>query len=297
MSIKNKTIEIFNKTNHPFFLKKDQIIGSLEFVNTVHFNATISPKVSKNKEGVWYENIKMGYLTETDRNRLLQFLFKHESIFAKSLEELGTTDVLTHEIITKDNCPVAKRPYRLEHSKREAMNKIIGELLSANIIEESTSPYSAPALLVKKSDDSERLVIDYRALNEKIVQENTFNLNVNDVFDFLFGKKYFSTLDLKSGYYQIKMAEEHKEKTAFSTHTNHYQFLKCPMGLKNAPSTFQRLMIKVLGKLQFQCVAVFLDDILIASPTLEKHFEDLRKVFECLEKAKLRLHPSKCFFF
>lgn len=299
LSVYEGKIQIYNYNNFEFFLKENITIGFLFHIKGEHMNATVFPtnpqKVS-NTEAPWYTKLKFGELDDEIKNRLLKFLIFNEKVFAKSLNDLGATDILQHEIKTKDNLPVAKRPYRLEHSKRESMSKIIEELLAANIIEESTSPYSAPALLVRKQDGSDRLVIDYRALNEKIVQSNTFNLNVNDVFDFLHGKNFFSTLDLKSGYYQINMAREDKSKTAFSTHENHYHFLKCPMGLKNAPSTFQRLMIKVLGKLQFKSVAVFLDDILIASETLESHFNDLENVFNCLKQANLKLHPSKCFF-
>ena len=273
-----------------FFGEKER-----EHVNATVFNKNIDES-SANDNEKWLEKIKIGDVDKENIEKFIDFLVKNEKIFAKSLKDLGTTHILEQEINTIDEVPVTKRPFRLEHSRREAMDQIIDEMLEANILEESTSAYCAPALLVKKSDGSDRLVIDYRSLNEKIVKENNFNLNVNEIFDFLYGKVVFSTLDLRSGYYQIKLAKKDRHKTAFSTQKGHFQYKVSPMGLCHSPTVFQRLMQKVLGKLQYKCLAIFLDDVLVASESIEGHFEDLKKVFHCLREANLKLPPSKCHF-
>lgn len=267
----------------------------------VHVNATVFNKNSDHSQVVvdepWLKKVKIGEVGEENMEIITKFLERNEKVFAKSLMDLSTTHILEQEINTIDDIPVTKRSFRLEHSRREAMNRIIDEMLEANILEESTSGYNAPALLVKKSDGSDRLVIDYRSLNEKIIKENNFNLNINEIFDFLHGKIVFSTLDLRSGYYQIKLSKKDRHKTAFSTQKGHFQYKVSPMGLCHSPTVFQRLMQKVLGKLQYKTLAIFLDDVLVASESIDDHLKDLENVFGSLKEANLKLHPSKCHFF
>ena len=139
--------------------------------------------------------------------------------------------------------------------------------------------------------------IDYRKVNE-ITRKDTYPIpRVDDTLDTLAGSTWFSTLDLKSGYWQVKVAEEHWEKTAFYTQESLFEFNVMPFGLCNAPATFQRLMNVVLAGLQWTSCLVYIDDIIVVGSTFDLHLCNLQKVFERLKQADLKLHPQKCHFF
>lgn len=119
---------------------------------------------------------------------------------------------------------------------------------------------------------------------------------IDDTLDLLAESKFFTTLDLRSGYWQVQMEKDSREKTAFVTHSGLYEFLVMPFGLCNAPATFQQLMETVLAGLVGECCLVYLDDILVIGETFEDHLNNLQKVFSRLKEANLRLHPKKCYF-
>ena len=141
-----------------------------------------------------------------------------------------------------------------------------------------------------------RLVIDYRKLNGITIEDRFPIPNIDDIFDKLGRCQYFTTLDLAQGFHQIEMDERDIHKTAFSTANGHYEFLRMPFGLKNAPSTFQRLMNEVLREHIGKICLVYLDDILIFSTSVEEHIESLDKVLNCLTKANLKIQLGKCSF-
>ena len=159
--------------------------------------------------------------------------------------------------------PIARAPYRLAPAEMKEMMTQLQELLNKGFIRPSTSPWGAPVLFVKKKDGSMRMCIDYRELN-KVTVKNKYPLpRIDDLFDQLQGASYFSKIDLRSGYHQLKVREEDVPKTAFRTRYGHYEFLVMPFGLTNAPTAFMDVMNRVCSPLLDQCVIVFIDDILI----------------------------------
>ncbi|KAK7910387.1 hypothetical protein WMY93_015071 [Mugilogobius chulae] len=164
----------------------------------------------------------------------------------------------------------------------EAVRRHLRELLEAGVIRESSSPFSSPVVVVRKKNGEVRLCIDYRKLNLQTVKDAYALPNLEESFSALSGSKWFSVLDLKSGYYQIEMSEEDKPKTAFVTPLGFWEFNRMPQGVTNAPSTFQRLMERCMGDLHLKEVLVFLDDLIIFSDSLEEHERRLLRVLDRL---------------
>ncbi|KAJ9557295.1 hypothetical protein OSB04_011909 [Centaurea solstitialis] len=192
--------------------------------------------------------------------------------------------------------PVAKTPYRLAPPEMQELSNQLEELLEKGFIRPSSSPWGAPILFVKKKDGTLRMCIDYRELN-KLTVKNRYPLpRIDDLFDQLQGAAWFSKIDLRSGYHQLKVREEDVHKTAFRTRYGHYEFVVMPFGLTNAPAAFMDLMNRVCRPLLDRSVIVFIDDILIYSKTKEDHVQHLREVLEILRKEQLYAKFSKCDF-
>jgi hypothetical protein len=192
--------------------------------------------------------------------------------------------------------PPAKAPYRMNHEELRELKVQLEELLARGYIKPSKSLYGAPVLFVPKKDGTLKMCVDYRALN-KVTVKNRYPLpRIDDLFDRLLGAKVFSSIDLRSGYYQIGIAQGDEEKTACRTRYGSYEFLVMPFGLANAPATFCTLMNDIFREWLDDFVVVYIDDILVYSNSMEEHVEHLRKVFQRLRENKLYAKFEKCEF-
>jgi hypothetical protein len=231
------------------------------------------------------------------QSEVLTLINEFRDCFASNTKELGRAEAFDMHIRLNDDVPVTYRPYRLAYSERTMVRDIVQDLLDNGIVRESESPYSSPVLLVKKKSGEYRMCVDYRSLNAKTIKDKYPLPRVDDYFEKMHGSQYFTTLDLASGYHQIKMAEDSIAKTAFITPDGHYEYLRMPFGLVNAPAVFQRAINSVLGKLRYHTAMAYLDDILLPSTTFKMGLHTLREVFELFRRAGMTFRLSKCRFF
>ena len=226
-----------------------------------------------------------------------KFLLRNQKVFMKSDKKLGKCIQYLHDIDTGDAHPIRQRAYRLPVFKREEVDRQVREMLDQGIVTPSASPWASPIVLVLKKDGTLRFCIDFRKLNG-VTKKDAYPLpRIDDSIDTLSGSQYFTTLDLASGYWQLGLTDRAMEKTAFTTGTGLYQFKVMPFGLSNAPSSFERLMERVLVGLNWKICLIYLDDIIIFSSTFEEHLQRLQKVLDCIANAGLKLKPQKCHLF
>ena len=257
-------------------------------------NTTNAEKLSRTQELIDQLDIEWKNTSGEEAAGLKSVLKEFNEVFALDPMEVGRTDLVQHTINTGEHGPVKQIPRRIPFSLRKKVGELVDEMLDKGIVEHSSSPWASPIVLVSKQDGSTRFCVDYRRLNS-ITKLDEFPLpRIDDSLDLLSGMKYFSTLDLATGYWQVKMSPDSKEKTAFVTHEGLYEFSVMPFGLCNAPATFQRLMEVTLRGLARQKCVVYLDDILVMGRTFQEHLINLREVFDRLRMAGLKLKPKKC---
>ena len=235
-------------------------------------------------------------IPEQWKDRLRQKLSARASVFSLHEWDVGLAKGVEHNIRLSDTRPFRERSRRLAPADIEDVRRHLQDLQKAGIIEESRSPYASPIVIARKKNGSVRMCIDYRTLNSRTVPDQYTTPRIDDALDCLTGSKWFSVLDLRSGYYQIAMAEADKEKTAFICPLGFYQFDRMPQGITGAPATFQRLMERTVGDMNLLQVLVYLDDLIVFGKTLEEHEERLLKVLDRLEEVGLKLSLDKCQF-
>ena len=239
-------------------------------------------------------------LTPGGQETFKQFLVDNHLAFSLENGEKGETDLVEMHIDTGEAVPKKSAPRRMPFAVRREVASQVKKMKEEGVIQSSHSPWASPVILVKKKNGSYRFCVDYRKLNE-VTTKDTFPLpRIDDLLDQVGSARYFTTLDLASGYWQIPVDRESRSKTAFTTPQGLFEFNVMPFGLTNAPAVFQRLIQEVLAGLNPEdsadFVLAYLDDILVFSRTLEEHMTHLQAVFDRLLAAGLKLNPDKCRF-
>ncbi|KAL1540646.1 hypothetical protein AAHA92_24966 [Salvia divinorum] len=247
----------------------------------------IEPQGGTDDEAVFPEDLPAPILEVLELNRVV---FKVPT----SMPPARPFDHKIH--LLPNSKPINVRPYRYPYFQKTEIERQVREMLEAGTIRQSQSPFSSPVLLIRKKDGSFRFCIDYRALNTATVPDHFPIPTTDELFDELGVARFFTKLDLRAGYHQIRMHTEDIFKTAFRTHDGHFEFLVMPFGLTNAPSTFQAAMNDIFRPLLRRSVIVFFDDILIYSPTLESHGHHLHEVLSILTAHSFFVKLSKCTF-
>jgi len=261
--------------------------------NCININETLVTSLPKESQKTYNVNKQ---LCKNDFQIVYNLVLSFKDTFAWSISDLGRTHLVKHQIETTDNVPVVSRPYRVSHTERKIINSQVEEMLENEIIRKSVSPYSSPVVLVPKKDGDMRFCVNYKKLNAKTIK-NVYPLPViDDILTYLGEAKYFTTLDMFSGYWQVEIDEKDKHKTAFVTTDGLFEFNRLSFGLTTAPSTFQQLADAILGNMKWNGAMTYLDDILVYGKNLEEHNYNLKKVLSQLKATGLKLKPSKCQF-
>lgn len=288
-----------NESQHDITLSPKAVIAEIHAVKSVQSVKTPDsdpPTKPDHKPNLDFDFSDSPVPTEW-KERIIEKLSSMPEVFAQHELDFGRTDKIKHHITLSDETPFKHRPRPIHPQDIEAVRHHLQQLLEAEVIRESESPFSSPIVVVRKKNGEVRLCIDYRKLNIQTVKDSYALPNLEECFSALTGSRWFSVLDLKSGYYQIEMEEADKHKTAFVCPLGFFEFNRMPQGITNAPSTFQRLMERCIGELNLKQALVFIDDLIVFSPTLEEHEERLMRVLNRLKEFGLKLSPGKCRFF
>ena len=232
------------------------------------------------------------------REKAIDLLMEYHDVFALDPNELGCSSKIKHEIKLVDDEPFKERFRRIPQPMVEEVRTVLKDMLDSGAISPSQSPWCNAVVLVRKKDGSLRFCIDFRRLNQMTKKDSYPLPRINEAIDSLQGAGYFSSLDLKSGFWQVLMDEDSKQYTAFTVgNLGFYECERMPFGLCNAPATFQRLMENTLGELNLTYCLIYLDDVIVFSKTMEDHLHRLRVVLQRFRDENLKLKPGKCNFF
>lgn len=288
-------IVVMNPCSKSIMLKANTQIASMEKIEDTHLNKESVNKILELQSFI--EPVKVVDNLSNEQMKQLYFLLeKYKQAFSLN-GEIGLTNVHKHVIeLLPDAEPFAEPLRRRALVQIEDTRKQVEKLLKEDIIEESSSPWASAYVLVKKKNGEVRFCIDFRKLNS-MTKKVVYPLpNIEDCLETLSGKNFFSQIYFRSGSWQIAMDDNSKELTTFRTEDGLYHFKRMPFGLTNAPASFQKMINTVLSGLKGINLLVFVDDVCIATKTWGEHLMMLRRLFEEVIKANLKINASKCVF-
>ncbi|UYV84069.1 hypothetical protein LAZ67_X001057 [Cordylochernes scorpioides] len=296
-------IWVTNGTSQNQIIPAGMLVGYLRKIGSSGIYSVDTAEDDKTQSNIKSEDRRQQILSLVDerldkeqKSMIVECLEKYSEVFDFERKSFSTTSNVKHKIDTSDSRPIKQRPYRVSPVERRAIQSEVDKMIKMGIVQPSESPWSSPVVLVKKKDGSWRFCVDYRKLN-KVTKKDVYPLPRNDdVLDSLTGAKFFSSMDLRTGYWQIEIDEEDREKTAFITPDGLYEFRVMPFGLCNAPATFERMMDKLLAGLKWTICLCYLDDIIVYATSFKEHIERLGKVLRCIQQAGLCINHEKCRF-
>ena len=242
------------------------------------------------------KTIKIGPMKLEQEQQFKKIIEKYKDLCALSTTKLGRTHIVKHEINTGDNRPIASKPYKTTSENKKIIKQELEKIEKDGVIRSSHSPWSSPVVIVNKKDGTKRFCVDYRKINDVTITDSHPLPRIDELLEQFRVAKWFSSMDLASGYWQIEVKKEDKPKTAFTCSYGLYEFNVMPFGLKNAPPTFQRLMNELFRPYLDEFVVIYIDDILIYSRTFEEHLKHLEIVFKVLKDAGIIVKLKKCKF-
>ena len=298
-------VRIFNPSDREVTVRQGEVIANaapatvIKSLDSSQQASTVTnlTEVPEHVKALYEDTCQREQLSEEMQAGLKALLIKHAGLFAENDRDLGRTNLVAHDIDTGDAQPIRQPPRRAPIALQPELDKELDAMLEQGAIEPGQSPWASPVVLVRKKDGTVRFCVDYRQLNA-VTRFDAYPLpRIDETIESLGGAKYFSTLDLLSGYWQVGLTEEAKLKSAFTTRRGLFLWNVMPFGLCNAPSTFERLMETVLQGLQWQTCLIYLDDIVVFAKSATEMLSRLDEVFTRLTGAGLKLKPRKCKLF
>ena len=288
-------VRVCNVSRRPIRLHKGQSLSALQSVDVAPSAVTLDPKqldATQQRRNI-VERADPSVPPDM-KGRLSSLIDAYQDIFSYSEFDLGSTDLVQHEINTADNPPFKQALRPQPRARLPVIDNLLHEMQSQGIIEPCQSEWASNIVLVTKKDGSIRFCVDYRKLNS-LTRKDAYPLpRIDTCLDTLSGAVWYSTFDLRSGFHQVRVHPRDINKTTFTCHRGTFRFPRMPFGLCNTPATFQRLMDTVLMGLDFDICLAYLDDIFVFSRDLESHMQRLETLFQRLREANLKLKPSKC---
>ena len=284
-------VSLLNYGDHEITLEANQQVGTLEEFDV---DCSPSPDDFVNLIGKIKQNSK---ISSPIKNNLLSLLHKYKAIFSTKESPLGCVKDHQGTIPTGDHPPLFTPQWRIPYHCRAEMANQVDDMLKLDVIEKSNSPWNSPVLLVRKKDGSQRFCVDLRNLN-KISTKQIFPFpRIDETIESLTNSTIFSTLDCKSGFWQIPIQPNDRPKTAFTTPQGRFQYKRLPFGYVSSPSIFSSCMFQTLHKYIGVHTLIYMDDVIIHSKSVDDHLMHLEQVFQCLLEAGIKISPKKCFFF
>ena len=265
-------------------------------VNKIAVFRRENSKTIQKEEEIKVPEVDMAKFDEVQKDKIKRFLRDNQNCFPRE-GKVGYSDTIKFKVNTTDDVPVSQPYRRIPPHQLMEVKAHIQKLLEQAIIRPSHSPYASPIVLAKKRDGGLHMCFDYRRLNAKTMRDSYPLPRIEKAMDCLTGARYFSTLDLASGYHQIAVEEADKHKTAFITPFGLFEWERLPFGLSGVPACFQRFMQHLFSDKLFEILIIYLDDLLIFSKTFEEHLQHLDYVFNVIKRHGLKLKPSKCQLF
>lgn len=291
---KQIAVNISNLTTHTVTINPKAVLCELQ---PVVVDDEVFESENEEEEKIKAEVHISDSISAEQRKELEALLISYKDIFSKHEADIGTCDRVKHRIELVDEIPFKQKHRRIPPAMINEVRDHLEQLLKSGVIRNSKSPWSSNVVLVRKKSGKLRMCIDYRMLNQRTKRDAYALPRIEEVFDSLRGAKWFSVMDMKSGYHQIEVEETHKERTAFTVGPlGFFEFNKLPFGLSNSPATYQRVMEDCLGSYNMQICVIYLDDLIIFGESFEKHQENLAKVLQRLRECKLKLAGEKCYF-
>jgi len=295
------SVLISNRTNSPVTISPKAIICELQWCSLHTQNDSDAcasyDHVTNHTDFVSGFDLTEADMTSDQTDMMRSLLMRYPAIFSRSDTDLGYTNMVKHRIELMDEIPFKQRHRRIPPAMYQELKVHLQQLLDQQVIRKSHSPWCSNIVMARKKDNSLRLCIDFRQLNNRTIKDAYALPRFEETLDHLSGSKYFSVLDMRSGYHQVELAEEHKARTAFSVGSlGMYEYNRMPFGLSNSPATYQRLMEECFASLINKECVIFLDDILIFSDTFDEHLYRLEHVFQKVTESGMKLSPKKCHF-
>jgi hypothetical protein len=304
----NEDYQVFQKFSFNNQIIKEEINSNYSFKTETNINNIINYNESELKENLTQilenknksiENLNKNNITIAEKIEINILINKYSKVFSKDKYDLGSVTIEQCKIELTNNIPINLRPYRCSQEDQKIIDNQIQKLLEKNLIRKSLSSYSFPVTLVDKKDEGKksRLCVDYRKLNSIAIADNYPFPRIDDIIDKLHDCEYFSTLDISSGFWHIKVEPKDIHKTAFVTMNDHYEWLVMPFGYRNSPSVFQRIIRNILKKHNLIAFSDnYLDDILIYSKSFKEHLKHIELILKALIEENIKLKLSKCSF-